>query len=76
MARYTSAYVKIPCMALRKTLSGLDARFGLAPKTGESWLKFLARTDSRRPLTAALGEVDQRLAQLERRVADLEARNQ
>lgn len=61
-------------MGLRVRLTSLDARVGLGPRAGQSWLSYLARPGSRRPFQAALGEVEERLVALERRVAELEGR--
>ena len=61
-------------MKIGRKLNDLDASLGLAPRSGESWLAFTSRGNPRHPLRAALAETGQRLAHLERRVAELEAK--
>ena len=63
-------------MKISDSLNDLDGKLGLTPKRGESWLSFLARGRPRHPLRAALAETYQRLNDLERRVAELEAGRQ
>ncbi|MCU1601349.1 MAG: hypothetical protein JWO22_2058 [Frankiales bacterium] len=59
---------------LRRRLIDLDAQLGLAPRNDESWLAFHGRRKKARyPLAVALGEAARRIADLERRVAELEA---
>jgi hypothetical protein len=63
-----SGYVK-----LRRRLNDLDARLGFGPRANESWLAFAGRGNPRHPIRAALSEAEHRIADLERRVAELEA---